>query len=225
MTSTELSNASKVMLGSTEASAMYIGSTLIWQQSSSSLPFGYTKLQYISSTGTQYIDLGCTLSDTTDLVTIWTKFNIKNNVGNNAAVMINSTRQSDPWPGWLICLNNNAANIQIYRGKVNNQGSFQAVPRQTVYETSDSGLVIGSMQSGYTHNFSTTLFCLKDISGNYLQYAVADMYYLKIQKGNTIIKDLIPCIDPNNVVGLYDLVSRTFYSSPNGAAFVAGPTV
>lgn len=33
MTSTEIAAASKVMLGTTEAVAMYIGSTLIWQKS------------------------------------------------------------------------------------------------------------------------------------------------------------------------------------------------
>jgi hypothetical protein len=36
---------------------------------------------------------------------------------------------------------------------------------------------------------------------------------------------MIPCIDPNNVVGLYDLVNDVFYSSPNGAAFIAGPKI
>lgn len=33
----------------------------------------------------------------------------------------------------------------------------------------------------------------------------------------------IPCIDPNNVVGMYDTVNGQFHSSPNGTAFVAGP--
>ena len=33
MTSTEIAAASKVMLGTTEAVAMYIGSTLMWQKS------------------------------------------------------------------------------------------------------------------------------------------------------------------------------------------------
>ena len=33
MTSTEIANASKIILGTTEADAMYIGSTLIWQKS------------------------------------------------------------------------------------------------------------------------------------------------------------------------------------------------
>jgi len=32
MTSTDIANATKIMLGTTEAVAMYIGSTLIWQK-------------------------------------------------------------------------------------------------------------------------------------------------------------------------------------------------
>jgi hypothetical protein len=40
MTNTEVSTAKKVMIGSTEATAMYIGSTLMWQ--AGPLPVGYT---------------------------------------------------------------------------------------------------------------------------------------------------------------------------------------
>jgi hypothetical protein len=48
MTNTELASASKVMLGTTEATAMYIGDTLIWK--AGPLPVGYTQLEYIEST-------------------------------------------------------------------------------------------------------------------------------------------------------------------------------
>jgi hypothetical protein len=69
MTSTEIANASKIMLGSTEAVKMYIGSTVVWESQTTPvgpLPAGYTELEYISSTnnGTQYIDLGIKLYDT-----------------------------------------------------------------------------------------------------------------------------------------------------------------
>ena len=36
---------------------------------------------------------------------------------------------------------------------------------------------------------------------------------------------MVPCKNPNDVVGMYDVVNRVFYSSPNGAAFIAGPEV
>jgi hypothetical protein len=63
MTSTDIANASKIMLGSTEATAMYIGSNKIWEVQTGPLPAGYTQLEYISSTnnGNQYIDLGIKL--------------------------------------------------------------------------------------------------------------------------------------------------------------------
>jgi hypothetical protein len=42
MTSTEIGAADKIMLGSTEADAMYIGDTLIWPINTGPLPAGYT---------------------------------------------------------------------------------------------------------------------------------------------------------------------------------------
>jgi hypothetical protein len=36
---------------------------------------------------------------------------------------------------------------------------------------------------------------------------------------------MIPAKDSNNVVGLYDAANNVFYTSPNGAAFIAGPEI
>ena len=48
MTSTEIASASKVMLGTTEADAMYIGSTLIWQKSGGSQQEHDYSLDYLT---------------------------------------------------------------------------------------------------------------------------------------------------------------------------------
>jgi hypothetical protein len=83
MTSTEIANASKIMLGSTEAVKMYIGSTVIWEPQTTPagpLPAGYTELEYISSTtsGGEYIDLNIKLYETANTeYDIAIKFNIK----------------------------------------------------------------------------------------------------------------------------------------------------
>lgn len=53
MTNTEIGAADKIMLGSTEAEAMYIGSTLIWQ---SGLTQYDAELEYLESDGSQYVD-------------------------------------------------------------------------------------------------------------------------------------------------------------------------
>jgi hypothetical protein len=44
MTSIEIANADKVMLGSTDAVKMYVGSTMIWEMNTGPLPQGYTEL-------------------------------------------------------------------------------------------------------------------------------------------------------------------------------------
>jgi hypothetical protein len=51
MINTDLENAKNIYLGSTEVSALYIGSNLIYQDSSSSLPYD-AELEYLESTGT-----------------------------------------------------------------------------------------------------------------------------------------------------------------------------
>jgi hypothetical protein len=51
-----------------------------------------------------------------------------------------------------------------------------------------------------------------------------NIYYVKIE-GASLIREFIPCINPNNIVGMYDTVNGVFYSSPNGTAFIAGPDV
>jgi hypothetical protein len=80
---------------------------------------------------------------------------------------------------------------------------------------------------GKTHTWGTSLFCIfnsQDKTAR-IRYIEARLYYFKLFVEGTLVRDMVPCIDPNNVVGLYDTVNNVFYSSPNGAAFVAGPTV
>ena len=56
MTSTEIASANKIMLGTTEATAMYIGSTQIWT-APPIVPYD-AEIEYLESTGTQYINTG-----------------------------------------------------------------------------------------------------------------------------------------------------------------------
>jgi hypothetical protein len=51
------------------------------------------------------------------------------------------------------------------------------------------------------------------------------LYSCQIYDNGTLIRDFVPCINPNNVVGVYDIVNNVFYQSGNGNSFVAGPEV
>ena len=49
-----------------------------------------------------------------------------------------------------------------------------------------------------------------------------DLKYFKIYIDETIVRDFIPCQNPQGIAGLYDLVENKFYSSISGVDFIAG---
>ena len=235
MSGFDLSTISDLYVGSTQYSSIYYGSTQIWtQQSQSTLPQGYTELQYISSTsnGSQYIDLNIKLYDTLNKqYDIAIKFNAKGAGSDyNQPTLFGCQNQTNPWPGTFIRMGNASATSVTgrYIGanvKDNNLGGLNTIielPEQTPPNKN----VYNLNNSGNTHQFGTSLFCVfKDANNTPNKYINADLYYFKLFVEGTLVRNMVPCKDPNNVVGLYDLVNGVFYSSPNGAAFVAGPTV
>lgn len=42
------------------------------------------------------------------------------------------------------------------------------------------------------------------------------IYYFKVYEGDNLIRDLVPCININNIPGFYDLITKQFYTTSNG---------
>ena len=55
--------------------------------------------------------------------------------------------------------------------------------------------------------------------------AKAKIYYLKMYESNSLVLDLIPVKDKNDVVCMYDKVSDTFFYNQGTGNFIAGPEV
>lgn len=51
------------------------------------------------------------------------------------------------------------------------------------------------------------------------------LYSYKLYKNNILVRDFVPCINPSNIVGLFDLVSGTFYDNAGTGTFIAGEKV
>jgi hypothetical protein len=195
----------------------------------------YVELEYIESTSTggQYIDLDIKLYET---LGAWYDIAIKYNVSgagkdNVQPTLFGCQTQSSPWPGTFIRMD--AADATTVTGryiganvKDNNLGATNTIIELTE-KTSPNKNVYNFNNSGRTHNWGTSLFCTFDNEAktSVSKFCCARLYYFKLFVEGTLVRDMVPCKDPNNVVGLYDLVNNTFYSSPNGAAFTAGPTV
>ena len=136
---------------------------------------------------------------------------------------------NSPWPGTYIRKNNSGSNITgRYIGgssKDNTIGQLDQIVELPV-QTSPNKNVTNINNNNSTHQYGAGLFCsFSDTNNTPQRYCNGILYYFKLFVNGTLVRDMIPCKNPNNVVGLYDVVNHRFYSSPNGNAFVAGPEV
>lgn len=209
----------------------------------------YKVLDYISSTSTggQYIDLGCHLLENTDDIQIDIKFNIKG-VGktstggdNTLCTLIASQPEVSPWPGFVL-RRHTASRIDLhlqakwnftnsvkdssnkYQSKYltypvsSGSSTFTGAPWQTIYEFSE---ILDNMPASQINNCTCTLFCALNSSNQPFRYALADLYYLRFIKGGQVIRNLIPVKKlSTNEVGLYDLENDHLYVSQGDEPFV-----
>jgi hypothetical protein len=57
------------------------------------------------------------------------------------------------------------------------------------------------------------------------KYAKCKLYSCKMWYSNALVRDFIPCKNNNNEIGLYDLVSQTFFGNDGTGDFIAGNEV
>lgn len=185
----------------------------------SSLPDGYTEVEYLESTGTQYINTGVDVNQTS---TINMKFNVVRVSGNNYFF---GTRL----PSVLGAGNGGSgSNFNFYVG-----GSIVFRKQLTASILYDMFLDIPNHNvtiNQETTNFSAvSTFSSEDVYLFAYNGSGRPTAYAYFQIGETIFTTdgeetlhLIPCLDTNQVPCMYDTVSKqTFYNAGRGT-FITG---
>lgn len=188
---------------------------LIWQKAQEQirLPEGYTALEYIQSSGTQYIDTGRKLTQDSD-ITIDFKL-----INNNKSVGILGSRESAA-----------KNNLAMFRDGGLFVGDFSEY-RQHRFKTNSSFnrtkirmnktgvLVNGVLNTSWSGiaNFETpTNGLIFDVGNNNWTGNKAVMQLYSYTDGNT--QKLVPCLDTEGVPCMYDLVSqKPFYNAGTGS--------
>ena len=183
-----------------------------------SLPDGYTNVDYIASTNTggQYIDLGLKMYETSPV-----SFNIemafkcigygKDNVA--YSTLLSAMKEISPYPGMYIRMMTNK------RNNVMDSFNIHSIPPNTRSTIS----ITKNNLTTKTHDVNTTLFCAYDESGNPFRFTEAQIYKCQIKlNSDDFVRDLWPCLNPDNVPGLYDITNNVFYSSMSDTPFIYG---
>ena len=190
----------------------------------------YTKLEYIEGAGTQYIDTG---------VSGELPLSVSLKMRSGSGMSSTDTVMCGMYQGSSGCMP-----VYMYQGKwVVSVGSVTDISpagylsdntdyvvdvnmTTDAYEMKVNGtnLLSGSISGGGNTN-TLYLFARHDGNGVATRIARGRIYYFKIYRGATLVRDYISALRDNGQIGLIDLVSGLFYANAGSGVFIAGPEI
>ena len=197
------------------------------------LPTGYTQLEYIESTGTQYIDTGYT--PTTAGYSANVKFMLTGDTLNNQTIIGFNTVLSNVRERMSFGLNGTARVVFGYGNgstEYSNDGSG-VIQLNRLTEINVNFVTSASLRINGTEYFSTSTFTRANSTSVYLmkvngseQSSTGRWYSAQIyNQNNELVRNFVPAKNASGVVGMYDTVNNRFYENAGSGSFIAGPTV
>ena len=202
------------------------------------LPNEYQEVEYIESTGTQYIDTGVAPTNKTNI-----KLDIEfiSGESNKWIPLIAERTKVSAYSGYSamfgIWINSNTKEIALNyadtdtAGITGTNGSGRHVYSNTENKFYlDNTLIKTLSTSSFTSALNLYIFALNELfigsTKIETRNCTAKLYELKIYDDSTLIRDFIPCYrKSDNEIGLYDLVNNQFYTNAGTGVFLMGAEV
>ena len=196
------------------------------------LPSGYTELEYIESTGTQYIRLDYTPDSDTRVVLDHQLTDTQ-----STQAVLGSRTSTSSADVFSVFVTNGQLRTDY---AANEHGSFTATTsRETLDKdgrvTTYNGQTSTLSAATFTCPRPMVLFSVQNVSGaqGYVFDDQVDnrpvkmrLYSCQIYDGDALARDLVPARrQSDSAVGLYDTVTDTFYGNAGTGSFTAGPVV
>jgi hypothetical protein len=247
----------RLYVGNTEITKAYLGSSLVFQNiyyaissgiapltfqakagairsliqygkcEQRNLPPEYTQLEYIESTGTQYIDTGVVQ----DILNFWVDMDVSF-ANPNGRCLFGVSGSSPLYFGRAQGgrFEMNQAYTSLYSGQ-NKRVNLQWGKDPNSNKMKLSVVVDGqteslfSTQNGFIRNNNFVVF--GNNSGDIIDYILkGKIYFAKIYKNNILVFNGIPVQhNSDNAVGMYDTISGQFFTNAGTGNFIAGPDV
>lgn len=181
------------------------------------LPEGYMQLEYIQSSGSQYINTGVLVSEKTGLL-----FEYQQNPETVGCIC----GCDQGWMNSGIIIVNN---IISFGGTSSgaalglNDGVKHQISLQNGVFKKD-GAVIFTGSGVFSSSVPFCLFALNR-NGALQEYSSVTMWSFKIYNADECVRNYMPCKNPSGEIGMYDLVNNQFYENAGTGEFIAGPEV
>ena len=208
------------LLASALTSAGYPVSVTPVLKGGSRLPAGYTEVEWIQSSGTQYIDSGVT--ETSDMAV-----SCHFDVDTVASDYLFGSQQNSGSLSYNGIFKNNMLEYNYSEIGFTAANSIE-LAEEVVGSTNNITIngVSHTLSTGTPQNVSMLIFGIRRNTGAMRPYGgKAKLRYFKIKKGSNTVRDFVPCKTPAGTVGLYDLVGGEFYGNSGAGSFTAGAEV
>ncbi|MCQ2580596.1 MAG: hypothetical protein MJ164_00275 [Alphaproteobacteria bacterium] len=184
------------------------------------LPAGFTELEYIESTGTQYIDTEFQASSSTNIEVKCYLETVSSSDGflfgsyeNGKKYAINLFSDNAIYPRFGI---NSSLALSRYYIKTNQV--FKVIDGK--FYINDTLLIDYSTESFTKSTLNLWLFSNNGNAKNFR----GRIMYTKIWDNNELVRNFVPARrDSDNEIGMYDTVSGIFFTNAGTGDFIAGP--
>ena len=197
-------------------------------QKQSLLPTAYQQVEYLQSSGSQYIDTGVngdgdytlTVEMQGNVNEIWW-FGSRTAINSNAFLLANGGNNGYTYGYSFFNYGNNNGNVANSSLNDGQRHSF-SIDRNNVII--DGNVIQTLTYAQFTSNVHITLFAFNE--NGTVKYANYKVYRSTIKNGSTILQDLYPCYrKSDNVAGMYDIVNDVFLTNAGVGSFVVGADV
>lgn len=192
------------------------------------LPSEYQEVEYIESSGSEYIDTGIVPNQNIGFEIVFLTKNLLSGSNSSYGSIMGARTSSKVNELQLTTYSNNTSGTLRF-GTSSYDASIESNKKQkvTLYDkiyTNDSN-VKTTLNNEFTSPCSMTIFALNQ-NGDVIQFGKMQLYKLKLYMDNIIVRNFIPCYRiEDNVIGLYDLVGNEFYTNKGSGAFKKGKNI
>ena len=177
----------------------------------------YKELEYIESTGEQYIDTGLMWKARSQKIEGEVLLvNYQENGGMNISPCL---KEGNLYYGLAIKNSNSITNVRFHNGELYvdfNYSSSLNVKYYYVIDKKDvyiDNVKIASIEGNTSDSLNNMYEFASNRDDTVSIFQNKKLFYLKIYENNKIIRDYIPVLDQNNKPALYDKVEGKFYYS------------
>ena len=211
---------SDIYLGDKKISKVFLGDKLLYQANKPIF------LDYISFDGNSWIDVDYIPSSNTRVVgkVSFTAFkgsganyvfgvfgggaNFGLNIGSNRAIL------NVPWGSASAIAISNPNNLgQVYSFDISKNGAYiDGVLKLTTSQLSATFTATKSFFVGWSNGTGT-------------EKLIGNIYPMQMYENDVLVKDIRPCLDPNGVVCLYDMVTKKYHYNIGTGTLTAGNVI